>query len=111
VRHEGAEGGLYGYLKQPCCTRDEGRPLGLGLQGQGPNHLKLLWHNGRGGERSRKRRDLYPSGVRWEDERSEPLRTCRKRRDVIETELQSLARDELGGSLLTARVVTGTKTA
>ena len=24
-------------------TRDEGRSLGAGLQGQAPNHLKLLW--------------------------------------------------------------------
>ena len=29
------------------CTRDEGRPLGAGLQGQAPNHLKLLWSNAR----------------------------------------------------------------
>jgi hypothetical protein len=40
---------------------------------------------------------MYPSGERWEDERSEPLLTCRKRRDVIETGLQSLARDEARG--------------
>src|SRR4051794_15867315 len=38
--------------KQPCCTRDEGRPLGLGLQDQGPNHRKPRRSNGRGGERS-----------------------------------------------------------
>jgi hypothetical protein len=25
------------------CVRDEGRPLGAGLQEQGSNHLKLLW--------------------------------------------------------------------
>jgi hypothetical protein len=25
------------------CTRDEGRPLGVGLQEQAPNHLKLRW--------------------------------------------------------------------
>ena len=25
------------------CTRDEGRPLGVGLQEQAPNHLKLCW--------------------------------------------------------------------
>jgi hypothetical protein len=25
------------------CTKDEGRPLGVGLQEQAPNHLKLLW--------------------------------------------------------------------
>ena len=40
---------------------------------------------------------INPSGERWEDERSEPLRTCRKRRDVIETGFQSLARDEARG--------------
>ena len=27
--------------EQPCCTRDEGWPLGPGLQDQGPNHRKL----------------------------------------------------------------------
>ena len=25
------------------CTRDEGRSLGVGLQEQAPNHLKLHW--------------------------------------------------------------------
>ena len=25
------------------CTRDEGGPLGVGLQEQAPNHLKLPW--------------------------------------------------------------------
>jgi hypothetical protein len=25
------------------CTKDEGRPLGTGLQEQVSNHLKLLW--------------------------------------------------------------------
>jgi len=25
------------------CVRDEGRPLGAGLQEQTPNHLKLRW--------------------------------------------------------------------
>jgi len=25
------------------CVRDEGRPLGAGLQGQASNHLKLRW--------------------------------------------------------------------
>ena len=32
-------------------------PLGLGRQGQGPNHQKLRRPNGRGGERLRKRRN------------------------------------------------------
>jgi hypothetical protein len=29
--------------KQPCCSTDEGRPLGTGLQEQDPNHLQRLW--------------------------------------------------------------------
>ena len=66
---------------QPCCTRDEGRSLGLGLQDQGPNHRKLLWSNGRGGERCGKggqTRQVYAGKTNA----SEPLMTCRKRRDV-----------------------------
>ena len=43
--------------KQLCCIRDEGRPLGLGLQDQGSNYRLLPRSNGRGGERDRKRRD------------------------------------------------------
>jgi hypothetical protein len=54
--------------KQLCCTRDEGRPLGLGLQDPGSNHRLLLRSNGRGGERDGKG-GTNPSGVRREDER------------------------------------------
>ena len=53
---------------QPCCTRDEGRPLGLGVQAQGLNHRMLLWPNGRGGERDGKG-GVNPSGECWEGER------------------------------------------
>jgi len=28
---------------QPCCTKDEGRPLGAVMQVKASNHLKLLW--------------------------------------------------------------------
>ena len=42
---------------------------------------------------------------------SEPLMKCRKRSDGIETGVQSLPRDEPGGSLLTGQVVPGTKAA
>ncbi len=54
--------------EQLSCMRDEGRPLGIGLQGRVPNHRKLLGPNGPGSERSRKRRD-NPSGEGWEGER------------------------------------------
>jgi hypothetical protein len=30
-----------------CCLEDEGRPLGVGLQGRIPNHLKLRWSRAR----------------------------------------------------------------
>ena len=42
---------------------------------------------------------------------SEPLRKCRKRSDDIETGVQLLPRDEPGGYLPTALVVSGTKVA
>jgi hypothetical protein len=54
--------------KQPCCTRDEGGPLGLGVQARGPNHRMLLRPKDRGGERDGKG-GINPSGERWEDER------------------------------------------
>jgi hypothetical protein len=37
-----ARTGSYGHV-QPCCMKDEGRPLEAGLQEQASNHLKLLW--------------------------------------------------------------------
>ena len=42
---------------------------------------------------------------------SEPLMTCRKRSDDIETRVQLLPWDEPGGDLLTALAVSGTKVA
>ena len=42
---------------------------------------------------------------------SEPLMKCRKRSDDIETGVQLLPRDEPGGYLSTALVVSGTKVA
>ena len=77
--------------------RDEGRPLGLGRQGQGPNHRKLLRHNGRGSERFGKRRDETRQVSAGKANVSEPSATCRKRRDAIETRLQSLAWEGSGG--------------
>ena len=44
VRHEGAERRpLWSPEAVPCCTGDEGRPLGAVMQVEAPNHLKLLW--------------------------------------------------------------------
>ena len=46
---------VFGRLAYPMRGEVEGRPLGLGLQDQGPNHRKLRRHNGRGGVVSRRR--------------------------------------------------------
>jgi len=44
VRHEGAFKRQELSLElQLCCTEDEGRPLGIAIQVEIPNHLKLLW--------------------------------------------------------------------
>ena len=29
--------------EKPCCTEDEGRPLGVTMQVEASNRLKLLW--------------------------------------------------------------------
>jgi hypothetical protein len=63
---------------QPCCTRDEGRPLGLGLQGQGPNRQKRRRCKDRGRERFWKRRERTRQVCAGKTNASEPLMTCRK---------------------------------
>ncbi len=85
------------------CLIDEGRPLGTGWQEQVPNHLGRLWSKamvvsaeGKGLERTR-------SGDWQEEDAREPLMTCRKRRDDVETAGVSLTRDELRRSLFTDR--------
>ena len=85
MRHDGAERRPEGHLEEPCFTRDEGRTLGAGLQGQAPNHLQLLRSRalvvsvtGKGAARLRQVR------IRKTDA-SEPLKKCRKRRDDVKT--------------------------
>lgn len=91
------KGGPDGHLKQPCCTRDEGRPLEAGGQAQASNHRKLQRSRAvvvsvavKGGTRFRQV---------WcrETSASEPPRKCRKRMDDVETGRMSLAREESGG--------------
>ena len=45
VRHDGSGRGLLWPPEKnvPCCTRDEGGPLGAAMQVEASNHLKLLW--------------------------------------------------------------------
>jgi hypothetical protein len=42
---------------------------------------------------------------------SEPLMTCRKRKDDVKTGVESLLRDESGGNLSTAQMTSGMKAA
>jgi hypothetical protein len=74
-------------------VRDEGRSLGIGLQDQVPNCLKLLGSKALVVSVQEKGRPR--AGQVWSEKTnaSEPLMRCRKRRDVTETRLQSLAWD------------------
>ena len=50
------------------CTKDEGRPLGAGLQEQASNHLKLLWSKAMVVSVEEKSRQRIVAGVDQGDE-------------------------------------------
>ena len=83
-----------------CLAAREMRvgPLGTGRQGQVPNHRLLLWPNGYGGERAGKGGARLHQVWSGKANASEPLMTCRKRRDVVETRVQSLPWDRAWGT-------------
>lgn len=94
-----------------CCMRDEGGPLGVGLQGQASSHPKLpgskalvVSVRGKGAARPRQARIRKTNVI-------EPLMTCRKRRDDVETRGMSLTWDKPEGSLLTAWAASGMEAA
>jgi len=71
----------------------------------------LLWPKATvGSDTEKARRDLVRY-VPMETNTSEPLTRCRKRRDVIKTGRESLARDKSGRYLLTTQVVAGMEAA
>jgi hypothetical protein len=96
---------------QLCCTSDEGRPLEAAVQAEASNYpLRLRLRGvvvselGNGWAR--------PGQVRIaESNASEPLMTCRKRRNDVKTEGESLTREQSGGHLFTARMASGIKAA
>ncbi len=94
----------------PCCTRDEGGPLAVGLQEQAANHLELRLL--RAGVVSVEEKAGVTRQV-WIEETSasEPLMRCRKRRDDVETGEKSLPRDKPGRHLLTVQAASGMKAA
>jgi hypothetical protein len=93
------------------CARDGGGPSGIALQGEVPNHRKLLRSRavvasvaGNGALIARQVRAKKAN-------MGEPLDTCRNSIDDAKTEVESLPREEPGGNLLTAQVVSGIKVA
>jgi len=99
------------FSVQPSCTRDGGRPPGAAVQAEASNHPLLLplrevvvSELGKGRAR--------PGQVGTvESNASEPLKTCRKRRNGVKTGWESLTRDQSGGNLSTAQMASGIKAA
>jgi hypothetical protein len=60
-----------------CCIADEGGPLGVGLQGQAPNHLELRWSKARVVSVEEKARGTRQVGTGKTNE-SKPLMMGRK---------------------------------
>jgi hypothetical protein len=93
--------------EQPCCTRDEGRPLNPGCRIWvqttgccfGPM-AEVVSETGKGRAR--------PCQVRVEKtSESKPPMNRRKRRNDVKTRWQSLVWDQLGGNLSTAQAASG----
>jgi hypothetical protein len=79
------------------CTKDEGRVPRSRPSGAGFKPLQAATVKSRGGERCRKG-GLRVRQVRFrETSASEPLMTCRKVQDDVETGGNSLTRDQSGG--------------
>jgi RNA-directed DNA polymerase len=98
-------------FERSCCARDEGGPLGAGVQAQAANHPLLLRSRGVVVSELGKGR-ARPGQVSIEETNaSEPLMTCRKRRDDVETTAKSFPWDKLGRCLFMARAASGIKTA
>ena len=74
-----------GRRRKSCCADDEGWPLGVGVQARVPNRLELRGSRarvvsveGKGAARLRQVRSKKTSA-------SEPLMTCRKAENIVET--------------------------
>ena len=99
------------YLRHEAALRDEGRSFGTGLQGQVPNHLKLLWSKARVVSVKEKSwlktvagRDQGDEHKRTTDEVSKTKRRCRNWR-------RTLLQDKSRGNLFTAWAASGIKVA
>lgn len=95
-----------GKLRHENCTKDEGRPFEAVLQGEASNHLKRLGSKALVVSVEDKAHMMCQV---WTKKMSvsEPRMTCRNVKDDIKTRVASRFWDELGGYLLTVRVVSG----
>jgi len=88
---------------QPCCTRDEGRPLAAAVQAEAANRPLRLRSRGVVVSELGKGR-ARPGQVRTvESNASEPLMTCRKRRNDVETGGSRYPGTSLGATCLLPR--------
>jgi hypothetical protein len=99
------------FLGVRCCTGDEGRPLGAGVQAQAPNRLKLQRSRAVVGSVEEKAGHRSCQVGSKETSVSEPLKTGRKRIGDGKTGGVSLTREECGGYLSTARMASGMEAA
>jgi group II intron reverse transcriptase/maturase len=105
------------FRRMRCCTRDEGAgpmvwwPFAVALQGEAANHREV--RRSRAGVLSVAEKACCQRVRCGSRRRAQaiPLMKCRKRMDGIKTGVESLLRDEPGGSLLIGQVVPGTKVA
>jgi hypothetical protein len=93
------------------CTRDEGRPLEVGLQEQASNHLKLLWSKAMVVSVKEKARHKTVSGVDQGAERKRTTDEVSKFKGWRQNWWLSLHQDKSRGCLLTAWAASGMKVA
>jgi len=103
--------GLVGACAPRSGARDEGGPLGVGLQEQASNHLKLLWLRARVVSVEEKARQRSFQVRFRETSASEPLMRCRKLLGDVKTGGRTLPQEKSRSNLLTAWVASGIKVA
>ena len=84
------------------CTKDEGGPLGAGLQEQAPKHLKRLWSKAMVVSVEEKAWQRLCQVRIKEMSVSEPLMRCRNIRDGVKTGVLAGLQDKFRGNLFTA---------
>jgi hypothetical protein len=91
-------------------VKDEGGPLGIGLQGRVPNHSKLLRPKSVVVSVGAKARGMTPSRcVSGRRAKANPSMTRRKESDVVKTRGAKLLWDKSVGCLMTGQTATGVK--